>query len=432
MILLFDFTFSQMKHFNIPSMKKIKLAILLVLIGMQSTLYAQLKIDAVIRPRFEFRHGYSTLAADSSEAAKFINQRTRLNFTYTQDKLITRIAIYDYRVWGDQALKKDVPGIGLYEAWAEYRFSDVYAIRFGRQAIAYDNSRLISKVNWNQNGASHDMLLLKFRKKGWISDLGLAYNQAETPKTGTDYSAMGANYKSLIYLWLNKNFGKLNLAFLAINDGHQKAGTTNTLYLRQTEGLIAKYNTDQFFLVGRYFYQSGKLQSGQDVSAFFAHTVVEVKMSNALKVHGGCEIKSGNSYDQQGNTDHAFDILIGGRHKFNGFMDYFNVPSTTAGAGLIDSYLGLSVLFEGNNSLSLDWHYFNLYGKLLFDGVEADPLLGNEFDLKWKKRVNETLQLEAAYCIMLPGKSLSKIRGIPQGELNNWAYCMITVTPKFL
>ena len=57
------------------------------------TLYAQFKISGEIRPRMEYRHGYKKLADSLADNALFIDQRTRLNFDYKQERLAFRVSL---------------------------------------------------------------------------------------------------------------------------------------------------------------------------------------------------------------------------------------------------------------------------------------------------------------------------------------------------
>ncbi len=51
-------------------MKKIKY-LLVALFLVNTTMYAQLKVDAELRPRAEYRHGFKTLFTDNPKAALF-------------------------------------------------------------------------------------------------------------------------------------------------------------------------------------------------------------------------------------------------------------------------------------------------------------------------------------------------------------------------
>ena len=407
-------------------MKKI---ILLFLIMISINAYSQFEIQGVIRPRAEYRNGYSSLRDSLVEYAGFITQRTRLNLKFSKGILTSAISFYDFRVWGDQPLKTDMSSVGLNEGWVEVAMGSFFYVKFGRQAIGYDNNRLFSKVNWNQIGAAHDLVLLKYRNSGWILDFGAAFNQASINKFGTDYSELIQNYKTLNFLWIRKQFGRADLAFQAIADGYQKEGTKSTLYMRFTLGPIIKYKLDKWDIAVRGFYQGGKLQTGQDVSAYYLNLDLGVKISNKIKIMGGIESFSGNDATENLNTDHAFNILYGSRHKFNGTMDYFSVPATTSRSGLVNPYLKLKFSASKKVDIFADYYFFRLYGDYLNSGELIDKNLGNEIDLKVKAKLMKFLKLEGGYSFLLATKSMEVIKGGNNSYFNSWAYFMITVNP---
>src|SRR4051812_19881400 len=91
-----------------------------------STLTAQenyFKISGQYRMRPEFRHGYKTLATDTSKAAFFITQRTRLVFEYKKDYITVYSSIQDIRTWGDEEPQKDIPGLSVNELWIQLALS---------------------------------------------------------------------------------------------------------------------------------------------------------------------------------------------------------------------------------------------------------------------------------------------------------------------
>ena len=62
----------------------------------------QLTISGEIRPRSEYRHGYSTLADIDQDAAFFTDQKTRLNVDFKSKDVQVFLSLQDIRVWGDQ------------------------------------------------------------------------------------------------------------------------------------------------------------------------------------------------------------------------------------------------------------------------------------------------------------------------------------------
>ncbi len=394
--------------------------------------YAQFEFYGIVRPRAEYRNGYSTLRDTMLDAATFVSQRTRLGIKYANENIKMRIVFYDARVWGDQALKSDVSSVGLAEGWVEIGLSEYIALRIGRQSLAYGNYRLMSPVNWNQIGASHDLILFKYKKADLVFDFGAAYNQSGQNKFGSDYSDLLANYRTMNFVWLSKQFGKTNLIFQGFLDGYQKEGTESTIYMRYTGGFIAKYKNNGHHLTGRGFYQGGKLQTGGDVSAWYANFDGGLAVSEKLILIGGAEIFSGNNAkDSLKTVDHAFNILYGSRHKFNGDMDYFSVPVTTNSAGLVNPYFRMKFDISKIVDLFATYHHFRLFGDYIDKGELINKNLGSEFDLKFKARFNSYMKLEGGYAFLLPTQSMSVIKGGDYHEYNSWAYLMLTIDPVF-
>ena len=111
------------------------IALLLVLAS--EDLLAQFTITGELRPRTEFRNGFKRLKDKGDDPAFFIEQRSRLYFDYTLDKISLSIALQDVRMWGstDQIYKSDPTLQNVYEAWAQYTFDERYAMKIGRQAL---------------------------------------------------------------------------------------------------------------------------------------------------------------------------------------------------------------------------------------------------------------------------------------------------------
>ncbi len=411
---------------------KTKLFLLIGFLVTASIASAQFEIQGTIRPRFEYRNGYGTLRTDSSDAAAFISQRTRLNFSYKTKKLETKLSVFDFRVWGDQVWKKDVASIGLNEAWAKIYINDYLTVKFGRQQLKYDNSRLISPVNWNQIGAAHDALKINYRQNGWNFDLASAWNQSSQNKFGTDYVFFDSFYKSLNIIWFSKKINNFTISSLNIADGLQDDLNPEKQHFRFTYGLIPEYKNENFQIIGRFFKQTGKLQTGQNIDAFYTNIDFTYSVSEKIKLTAGNEIKSGNNdLDTLNTTSNAFDILYGARHKFNGRIDYFNIPSTTRGAGLIDTYLKTQITFNKNINLFGEYHYFTLQNNLVDNGISIDKFLGHEIDFVYKQKFTKDISVEAGYSFILGSESLEIIKGGNADLLNNWFYLMITVNPVF-
>ena len=411
---------------------KVKLFFLCFFITISSIAPAQFKIQGIIRPRFEFRNGYSTLRRDSTFPAAFVSQRTRINFSYKKDKIETKLSLFDFRVWGDQVWKKDVASMGLNEAWARIQITDSWSLKFGRQILKYDNSRLVSQVNWNQIGAAHDALKIRYKNKEWLADFVSAWNQSSQNKFGTDYAFSESFYKTLNILRISKKFNNFSFTSLNIADGFQDLLNSELQHFRFTYGIIPAYKNKDFQIVARVFNQTGKLQTGKNISAFYSNIEFSYKISDILKFTLGNEIKSGNNaLDSLNTTNNAFDILYGARHKFNGRIDYFSIPLTTKGAGLIDSYLKTTVSLKKTAELLAEYHYFMLENNYVYNENIIDKFLGQEIDFVYKQKFSDDISLETGYSYILGSKSLEILKGGNKNLWNHWFYVMITVNPTF-
>lgn len=410
---------------------KTKILNIIIFILITYSAKAQFEIQGIIRPRFEIRNGYSTLRTDSSSPAMFVSQRTRLNFSYKKDKLETKISLFDYRVWGNQVWKNDKPLFGLHEAWTKYNINDKFSIKFGRQELKYDNSRLISAVNWNQVGAAHDLIYIKYKNKTWTSDFVAGWNQSKQNKFGMNYDLFTKYYKSLNILFLQKKFKNISISTLNILDGNQDMNDAEKINFRLTSGLKIYFQETNYQAIARLYMQQGRLQTNNKVNAFYTNLDFIYKFSNKFKLNIGNEIKSGdNALDSTNTTSKSFNILYGARHKLNGRMDYFNLPSTTKNAGLIDSYLKGTYNFTMNTKLIAEYHYFMLQNNYIYNNAIINKFLGNEFDFILTKKISENIKIETGYSLFLGTKSLEIIKGGNKDLLNNWFYFMITVNPK--
>ncbi len=402
--------------------KKILLIACLILIT--GYVKAQFKVDAQIRPRYELRDGYKSLKSDGDKPMNYISQRSRIQFAYQKEDLEFMLSFQDVHEWGSMAPKKMKEGVaGLHEAWVKLKLQKNFFIQVGRQGIQYDNGRLLSAANWNQVGFSHDALRLGYVNENWQIETAVAYNHSQ--------GFEGSPYELMNTIWVSRKAGKVTFSLLNLADMRQKNDSTDIDYLRNTVGPIINYKSEKLVADLRTFYQHGKQQSGMDVSAYYINTDLTYKFNKKFKAIGGVEIKSGNdATNTASTTDNAFDIMYGARHKFNGLMDYFNVPSTTKGAGLIDYYAKLGFSPAKKIYLEAQWHYFNLHNNYMVNDVVLDEHLGNEIDLSAKIKFNKSVELYLSYSTIFGTETLEAIKGGDKDLFNSYAVVMLTVKPN--
>lgn len=417
-------------------MKRI-LSTLFLMISLSVPCIAQtLDLDADVRSRFEYRHGYGNLFPDGAKPATFVTQRSRLNTGYFSDNLRVMLCIQDVSTWGDtrQLDPSDTNhSLSLFQAWAEIGLLEKFSVKLGRQVISYDDQRIFGEVDWAMQGRFHDALLLKYKNDSFSMDAGLAFSQEEESLLGSRYDITGFyTYKTMQYLYARKTFQNLQLSFLFLNNGFQKyedeeKSVADGVYNRQTTGFYFRYPLRKWKFSGSFYYQFGEASPEIDLSAYQFSLNGEYTMA-AGTLGAGIEVLSGT--DMQGTGDsHSFFPLYGTNHKFNGFMDYFYVGNHADNVGLNDIYVKYLFKFSAS-TLLLKGHYFTSNADL---SPGESQYLGTEFDLVFGKEILKNVFLNLGYSHMFPSDSMGTVKGgISSDNTNNWAWVQLKITPKLL
>ena len=226
---------------------------LLLLVSAISMSAQELTLSAELKPRFEARHGFGTLASPDDDAALFVSQRARLNIDFATEKYQVYFAIQNVSVWGDVSTlsKSDKNGTSFHQMGGKYNFSERFAMKLGRQEISYDDQRILGAVDWAQQARSHDALVFQ-AKPGENSnlDVGLALNANGETLFEEDYEVN--QYKALQYAWFHTNFNEnMGLSLLFLNNGmpYDKTvgeDTDQKVTYSQTIGGRFTYKRDRF------------------------------------------------------------------------------------------------------------------------------------------------------------------------------------------
>lgn len=402
-----------------------------------STVFAQFSLSGEIRPRAEFRNGFKTLNTATSSPAFFIEQRTRLNFGFTKEKLTFKVSVQDIRTWGNtaQIYKTDPSLINVFEAYGEYRFDKKWAMKIGRQGLNYDNERFLGVLDWAQQSRSHDVAKFTYKDSlGFAMDAGVAFNQnigAEPGKLTSTFYNGTANYKTMQYLWLHKDYKGGKLSFLFLNDGRQK--TDSTTAFKQTFGLYAEQKAGPIAFHEEAFYQTGKTTTDKDVSAYllsFSASLPKAFASPEL----GVDYLSGTA--STSTNENAFDPSFGTNHKFYGFMDYFYVGNGFGQGGrttgLVDIYLNTKFKTGKKSLILLNIHQFNTPVDVFAGTTKLSSSLGQEIDAVYNLNVYPGVNFKVGYSHLFSTKTMNAIKGLTNKGPNQWAWTMITFSPTFL
>lgn len=392
------------------------------------------KMSAQYRARTELRNGYRTLVTDSSKTALFTGQRARLIFDYKNDNVQFFSSIQDARTWGDEEQKKDLAGLQVNELWMQVNLNQGFALKMGRQELAYDDHRLLGNLDWANLTISHDALLLKYtndrNKFKW--HLGGAFNQVGEPIFGTTYALK--NYKALGFSWVKKEFAKdHSISGIAIVNGMNSSITTNTkMKATYTFGPLYNYNFKGWKgILGAYF-QGGKTENNLTQNAFMVNAYSEKKMKrNSIGL--GADYLSGNKDNTSATASNSFSTLYATNHKFYGYMDYFlNIPTDTKQRGLMDLYARIGYTPSKTVNLTVDIHHFSLANENNIGVNKIKKTLGTEADVLIDFKPSTIIQLQFGYSLLFATKNMEYIKGGNANDINTWAFLMLKVSPTLL
>lgn len=408
--------------------KKMKLNLGLGALVLSVSAFAQLSVEAELRPRFEYRHGFKTLFDKSDDEAAFVSQRTRLNANYKNENMEFRLSLQDVRVWGDvpQLNATDKNKLAVHEAWGKFNVTEEIALKLGRQEIVYDDSRFFGNVDWAQQARSHDAALAQFKKNNFRADVGFAYNQDGEKLTGNIYT-VDRNYKSMQYAWLHHDWVDFSGSLLFVNNGWQlvnaNSGKSETQYT-QTIGTHLNYKANALNLIGNAYYQMGKDIDANDVSAYLLGLEANYNVTTKFNLGIGAELQSGNDNKVIANDKNkAFNPLFGTNHKFNGLMDYFYVGNHLNSVGLLDLHAKANIKTSEKTNVGIALHNFSSAADL------DKKRFGNELDITFGYKIYDNVTLNAGYSHMFASDGMELIKNGKANETNNWAWLMFTFKP---
>lgn len=410
---------------------KLKITLLFTFVFFQLISAQTFNVDAYIRQRAEYSHGFRSLIPDGADPAFFVAQRTRLNIGYKANKLKAMVSVQDVSTWGDNkqvALTDDNDSFSLAQAWVELSFRDGWSAKLGRQPIIYDNQRVFGGANWSMQGRFHDAALLKYKKDSFIGDLGLAFSQQEQSRVGTQYDVTGAfTYKTMQYLYLKKSWDKTSVSLLLLNNGFQKFDAIDApdgTFNRQTVGSYFKTPIGNVNVSGSAYYQFGEADSTTNLNAYELMLEATYKPGNTL-FGIGFEMLSGTDADATKNN--SFFPLYASNHKSNGHMDYFYVGNHANSIGLNDIYGKVVFKTADKSSLMIQGHYFGANADL----GDTDSYLGTEIDIAYTQGLMKNVTLKVGYSHMFASDTMETLKNVSDpASIQNWGWAMLIINPN--
>jgi hypothetical protein len=445
-----------------------------------STIKAQLTFTGQVRTRTEFRAGQGTLQQKGDVPALFTSQRTRVNAGYTGYRFKFFTAIQDVRVWGQDASTNNRTtteannGLLVHEAYGEIILNDTgslakvenFSIKLGRQELNYDDQRLLGGLDWLQQARRHDAVVFKFANKGWVADVGGAFNQNAEKAVNNSYNgvpvtsttntvlpypagtnAIGTMYKSMQFAYLSKTFFFGKISGLFFKDDFSKYQTVGgvkkydrAVWSRMTAGAYLDATIKRKLKVeASYYHQGGQDKDGTFIDANAVSAAASLQIGRKFFAGPGFDYLSGDdgtAIAKPGARSNRFDPLYGTPHKFWGYMDYFYVASGFGRQGLKDYFFKMKYNAKDNLTFLLDVHAFAAANKVS-DGVggKRDPKLGTEVDFLIRYNLTKLINFELGYCVMEASNTMAsaQVKNVANPERTaQWAYLMINIKPNFL
>ena len=408
-------------------------------------------IDAEFRPRMEFREGFKKPLTDTLNGDAVILQRTRLNGDYKSNSLNAHLTLQDARIWGQTDKSSSSPQITVYEAWVEALITSGFSLQAGRQALKYDDMRLLAPSNWSNTGNAHDALLLKYKEPLFQVHLGFAYNNTNDTLFTYRYNVSGM-YQTMGFVWLSKELTPgLTCSLIGIGEGLPRSMVTTGTFKAKTArdssstmtfgrftfgGNIAYQNPESIFggaLTG--YYQGGRDAKMGSLSAYLLAARGTIRILEDLSGLAGIDYFSGTSYSDTIGlgtaVSHTFNKLYGTNHSFNGSMEYWtSLPS----GGLIDYFAGATYKFNKELSADLTGHLFSLAQKI-YQGktLLTNKHLGGELDLTLNYRWSRAVTVQGGYSRYFTSHTSTVYYSITTSAYQpQWAYIMLTVNPTLL
>lgn len=411
-------------------MKTFKLVFFGLLFLSFSQLYAQvdsLRVDLNFRTRGEMDQGYGTLILKDRNPETAVFSRARLGVDYFYEELEIKISFQDIRTWGQANSISRAGYYSLFEGWAQYNFKENFYMKLGRQAISYDNQRMLGETDWLMQSRRLDALrtAYSFGKDSKL-EMVLSYNNDndDTNETFANefYNIMDGAERTksfqLIHFQSRLN-PETDYSIMALNNVVQKNdGKHNTV---ATTGFnINNKVNNKLSVLGYAYFQFGKNTADQDKFAYNMSVDFNYKATYFWNVNAGFEMLSGTSYDQDSDKNHSFSPYYGTNHKFNGFMDYFYMGNHFNTVGLNDYYLKNTFYLSKTDNIYLGIHYFSANKDLASD---TDKYLGTEIDLLYTKKVSKQFLLNVGYSQMFASRGMDIVKGAPNSQsFQGWAW----------
>ena len=390
-------------------------------------------------------------AENPTDLSAFILGRGRLNIGYDRPYIAAKISMQYVGTWG----QGNTNTFNLYEAWARLTSKQGLFLQFGRQALAYDDERIIGPNDWTMAGNSHDALRMGYEGHGHRLHLLGAYNQnPANMNAGTTFFSNGAMpYKTMQTLWYHYDLPvfPFSASVLFMNIGMQagEKGIDEHMEWQQLAGAYLRLSNPDthkigWSIEGSYYHQFGYDENRAKINAFMAAVKAKIQPSHIYRFELGYDYLSGDDYvavlipGGLGLPRHevlkGFNPVYGSHHNFYGAMDFFYVSTfrDTFAPGLQNAYLEASVNPVKGLDISASYHYMAVATNLTFQGQPLNKTLGHMAEIEASYQIIKDVKLSAGFSYMGGTETMQRLKRVSTDGRLYWGWISLVVSPTLV
>lgn len=380
--------------------------------------------------------------SNHNDRAYFLMQRSRIAINYKRTNLEAKVTAQHSGVWG----QKGKGNFNLYEAWAKLSTNFGLFAQIGRQALSYDDERIIGPNDWAMAALSHDVFKGGYEGHGHKAHIILAYNQnAENTYGGTYYTNGDQPYKTMHTIWYHYDVPRfpLGASLLFMNIGMQ-GGTKDGTYsdephtrFQQLLGGYISFNPGKLKTEASYYRQMGHNEDNIKIDAWMVSAKAQYQFSRQVNAFIGYDYLSGDknfAVPGQGmiglvrhETIKGFNPIYGSHHKFYGMMDFFYVSTYLNGftPGLQNLYAGASYSPIKELNMKMSYHYMATATQL----NAINSTLGHNIDFEASYQVMKDVKLSLGYSFMTGTESMKKLKRADSRSHLSWGWFSLNISP---
>lgn len=406
---------------------------LILVAGLVATSYAEVKIGGELRLRGVMVDN-SDRASGAPKDGGYFEQRTRLSADASVDENAkVFIQVQDSRKWGEKSITgppaidntqitgRDEEALDLAQGYVEIGklFDQPLSVRFGRQAMAYGEHRLIGSLEWSNNARRFDALKFTYKHDAVDVDVWTAKIDEDNEDWGNDSNLNGV-YAALKNM--PKVANEVNIYLL-----QKIVGSTDTNFYTiggRVKGGVEDFNVDY---TAELALQTGDATStaDQDASAYAIRAGYTVpNVLGGLRV--GVEYDAATGEDTSTTDTELFDNLYPTNHYLYGFTDDINWQNIQAWS--------LNASLKPMDKLMVAVEYWNYKAD---EASSTGDDRGTEINVKLNHELSKNITCEAAYALRDNGDfgatgayDSATFGNIPADESATFGYFMINV--KFM